>query len=162
MPEQAKYGGYSDRCHLNWRRSDNAIRDKKKTLMTMKNERASGPKGVPIELIKNGPDILMQLLEYVFNCFTGGEEWPHEWKTVYSSNLYKKGDRKQCFNYKGLNIINSFSSLCGKISKNRKYEEEEEQSRFRVGRSCPDNLFCLKQLGTRRMTGQKSRDWHNL
>lgn len=126
----------------------------RKVLMTMKNGRASGPNGIPMELLKNGPDVLMQLLSYVFNCFLKGEELPREWKTAYISNLHKKGDKKQCSNYRGLSVTNSVSRLYGKIIKNRieyQFKEEEEQNGFRAGRSCSDNLFCLKQVLEKRL-----------
>ena len=120
----------------------------------MKNGRASGPNGLPIELIKHGPDALLELLAYVFNCFLRGEELPPEWKTAHISNLYKKGDRRQCSNYRGLSVTNSLSRLYGKIIKTRieqQITEEEEQNGFRAGRSCSDNLFCLKQLLEKRI-----------
>lgn len=43
-------------------------------------------------------------------------ELPQEWKTAYIPNRYKKGDSKQCSNYRGISV--SFKTD-GKIVKNR-------------------------------------------
>lgn len=121
----------------------------KKTVRTMKNKRASGPNGIPIELLKNGTNDLWCILSYVFSCFLRGDDLPKEWKTAYISNLYKKGDRKMCSNYRGLSVTNSVCRLYSKIIKQRiesQVEDVEEQNGFRAGRSCSDNIFCLKQL----------------
>jgi hypothetical protein len=127
----------------------------KKHANAMKNGKAPGPGGVPIELIKYGPDKLFQLLAYTFNLFLRGEELPPEWKTAYISNLYKnKGDRKDCKNYRGLSVTNSICRVYGKIIKSRIedcWEDAEDQSGFRTGRSCIDNVFCLKQTIEKRL-----------
>lgn len=39
----------------------------------MKNGKASGPEGVPVELLKYDPEKLFQLLAYTFNLFLRGE-----------------------------------------------------------------------------------------
>lgn len=45
----------------------------KKTLREMKNDKASGPGGNPIELVKHGPDILIEKLADIFNkCLIEG------------------------------------------------------------------------------------------
>lgn len=36
--------------------------------------------------------------------------------------------------------------ICDLLEQEYGEQEEEEQSRFRAGRTCRDNIFCLKQL----------------
>lgn len=83
----------------------------------MKNGKAAGPGGIQIELIKSAPEILFEMLTYIFNQYLRGEDTPEKWKTAHISNLYKKGDRKKCTNYRSLSVINSFSRIYGKILK---------------------------------------------
>lgn len=133
---------------------DITVNEIKIALRTMKNGRAPGPGGIPIELIKHGTEQLMELLAYVFTWFLRNDDLPTEWKNAYISNIHKKGDRKILSNYRGLSVTNSLSRLYGKIIKNRienEIEDVEEQSGFRTGRSCTDNTFVLRQLLEKRM-----------
>ena len=60
----------------------------------------------------------------------------------------KKGSRKDCSNYRGISVTSVMSRLYGKIPRDLIEEEnkDEEQSGFRTGRSCTDNIFCMKQV----------------
>lgn len=78
-----------------------------------------------------------------------GEAIPTEWKSAFISSIHKKGDKKNCSNYRGLSVISSVGRLYGRILRGRIEKQMidlEEQSGFRPGRSCTDNLFVLKQL----------------
>ena len=126
----------------------------KRAVHEMKSGKAAGPGGFQIELIKYAPEILFEMLTYLFNQYLRGEDTPAEWRTAYISNLYKKGDRKKCTNYRGLSVINSLCRVYGKILK-YKIEQEavdaEEQNGFRAGRSCTDGVFCIRQVITKRL-----------
>lgn len=50
----------------------------------MKNERTSGPEGLPIQLIKSAPEKLYEVLAYILSLFLRGEMLPSEWKTAYT------------------------------------------------------------------------------
>jgi helix-turn-helix protein len=115
----------------------------------MKNNKAAGPGGLQIELIKNAPSGVYEILARIYNKCLQGEETPQEWKKAYITSIYKKGDRRKCENYRGISITSSIGRLYGRILKTRMEEiiqDAEEQSGFCAGRSCIDNIFCLKQL----------------
>lgn len=118
-------------------------------LKSTKNNRSPGPGSIPIELIKNAPIVTIESLAGIFTeCIRGGEV-PGEWKLSYISSIYKKGDRKNCGNYRGISVLSSIGRLYGRILTKRLEQQTsitEEQSGFRSGRSCVDNLFCIKQL----------------
>ena len=65
------------------------------------------------------------------------------------SSIYKKGNKQDCNNYRGISVTSARGRLDGRILKN-KIEGEignvEEQSGFRAGRSCVDNIFSLRQI----------------
>lgn len=121
----------------------------------LKNHRAGGPGGIPAELIKNGTDKLLRLITQLFQKCLNGEEIPEEWRVGYLISIYKKGDRQKCENYRGIAVTATFSRLYGRILKDLIEEEieieSEEQSGFRAGRSCMDNIFCLKQIVEKEM-----------
>jgi hypothetical protein len=65
--------------------------------------------------------------------------------------IFKKGDRREPKNYRGISILNTCYKIYAKIlnMKLQKYSEAfmtETQNRFRKGRSCTDPTFCLKLL----------------
>lgn len=127
----------------------------KKELREMKNGKAPGPGDIPIELVKHGPDILIEILVDIFNkCLIEGQEIPADWNLAYISSIYKKGDRKVCGNYRGISVTSSVGRLYGRILKKRielEYREIEEQSGFRAGRSCMDNIYTLQQIIEKRV-----------
>ena len=74
-----------------------------------------------------------------------------DWDTVVIIPIFKKGDRKQCTNYRGMSLL----SLPGKVYAKcleRKCQEivesklEDGQCGFRRGRSTTDQIFTLKQI----------------
>lgn len=119
------------------------------TVKYMKNNKAAGPGGMPIELIKNSPIVTVEAIARLFtDCLEGGEV-PEEWKIAYVSSIHKKGSKMKCENYRGISVTSSMCRLYGRILKSRiekQIKDSEEQSGFRPGRSCVDNTFCLKQL----------------
>lgn len=122
----------------------------KKTIKSMKNGKSAGPGDIPVELIKHGPPLLWELLADLMNkCIIEGEDPPREWNLAYLSTIHKKGDRTICGNYRGISVLGSIGRLYGKIIKNRvevDFTDIEEQSGFRAGRSCVDNIFSLRQV----------------
>ena len=123
----------------------------KQIIMRMKNGRAAGPGDIPIELIKSGRQKLLEMITILLNKIINGEKVPEEWKVAIITSIHKKGDKRECKNYRGISVINTFSRIYGKIlakliESEYKKMEMEEQSGFRAGRSCIDNIFCTAQM----------------
>lgn len=125
------------------------VEEIKGALKLMKNNKSPGPGGIPIELIKHAPLKAIEILRDIFNKILFGDSIPEEWNKSYISSIYKKGNKRDCDNYRGIAVISSVGRLYGRILKGRvetQIKEIEEQSGFRPGRSCIDNLFSLKQI----------------
>lgn len=121
----------------------------RKAINELKNGKSCGPEGVYAELLKSGTGKLIKILTKLFNDYLNGQEVPKEWKVAYISSIYKKGNRNDCGNYRGISVTSSMSRLYGRILRDlieKEYVEEEEQSGFRSGRSCNDNVFTMKQI----------------
>ena len=61
----------------------------------MENRKAAGPGGPQIDLIKNAPSGVHEILARIFNKCLQGEEIPEEWKKAHITSIYKNGDRKK-------------------------------------------------------------------
>lgn len=74
---------------------------------------------------------------------------PEEWK-IGLYPIFKKGDKLQCGNYRGITMLNIIYKIFSNILLRRlsKYSEEiigECQSGFRPGRSTIDQIFVMRQ-----------------
>jgi len=120
----------------------------RKAVRELKNGKSCGPEGVYAEILKHGTDKLIKMLTWVINRCLNGEEDLQQWKVAYISSIHKKGSKKDCANYSGISVTSVMSRLYGKILGDLTEEENkyEEQSGFQTGRSCTDNIFCMKQV----------------
>ena len=65
--------------------------------------------------------------------------------------IYKKGDRQNCENYRGISILNTCYKIYASILKTRfnvimENIILEAQNGFRKGRSCSDCIFTVNQI----------------
>ena len=117
-------------------------------MRVLKNGKSYGPEGVYAEMLKHGTGKVLKMLAWVINRCLKGEETPQQWKVAYMSSIHKKGSKKDCSNYRAISVTSVMSRLYGKILRDliEEENENEEQSGFRTGRSCTDNIFCMKQV----------------
>ena len=103
------------------------------------------------DLYKYAPQVfklrLLQFLNNIYreNCI------PNERRNAIVTPIFKKGDRREPQNYRGVSILNTCYKIHSKIlnMKLQKYSEAfmtEIQNGFQKGRSCTDPTFCLKLL----------------
>jgi len=57
-------------------------------------------------LIKNGGNELTKSFWMIITKIWETEELPEDWKTAMISPIYKKGDTKDCNNYRGIALLN--------------------------------------------------------
>jgi len=76
---------------------------------------------------------------------------PEEWKESVIVPIYKKGDKTDCSNYRGISLLPSMYKILSSILMSRltAYAEEiigDHQCGFRHNRSTTDHLFCICQI----------------
>ena len=76
---------------------------------------------------------------------------PQAWKDANIVTIYKKGDRTECCNYRGISVISAAGKIFAWILLNRLSSHitpqmvPETQCGFRSNRSTVDMIFCIRQ-----------------
>ncbi|OUM56423.1 hypothetical protein PIROE2DRAFT_28336, partial [Piromyces sp. E2] len=99
------------------------IEEIKNVISTMKNNKAPGPDGFPIEFYKaffSTPELEESFpapgkcLEIIFNKIWNGS-FPRNWNTASIVSIQKKGDLSDCNNYRGISLINVGLKILSKV-----------------------------------------------
>jgi hypothetical protein len=120
-------------------------------ILRLKNFKAPGTDNIPGELFKHGGNALCMEMHELVTRIWNDEELPEEWRTSIMCPLYKKGDKLECGNYRGIALLNTAYKIFANILYKRflPYSESnvgEYQGGFRVGRSTTDQLFSIRQI----------------
>jgi len=100
-----------------------AIFEIRSTVLSMKNNKAPGPDGIPFEFYKaifcnsekyNNITKAQKCLEIIFNKIWNGY-FPHNWNSAAIVSIPKKGDLSNCNNYRGISLINVDLKIMTKI-----------------------------------------------
>lgn len=119
---------------------------------SMQDGKAPGRDGIPSEVWKNGgqkmTDCLLQMIQQVWDT----QSVPQDWRDASIVPLFKKGDRKDCNNYRGISLLSIVGKILSRVLLNRLNAHiasqvlPESQCGFRSGRSTIDMVFCLRQV----------------
>ena len=126
--------------------------------------KASGVDEIKAEYLKSGGYVCAEWMVRLFNVCMSSGRVPKEWKIGCIVPLYKgKGDPLECKNNRGISLLSVPGKLYGRILIERVVENSEgqvgeEQSGFRKGRSCADQIFVLRQL-CEKMKEKGKRVW---
>ena len=149
LPRKTKYSKAKTHS-LGYRRIKISDEELEQSLKSMKNRKAAGPNGLNSELFIYGGSALSNcLLELINKCWKE-RSIPEEWGQARVKSLFKKGKHDECSNYRGISLLNSGYKIYAKIiTQHSKTISEaillEEKNGFRIGRSCIDNVFTIKQ-----------------
>ena len=121
------------------------------------NRKSTGPCDVPVKLFKAEGDTVVDKLHQICLGLWETGDWPEDWTESVFIPLLKKGDLKQCSNYRTIALVSHDSKILLRIISERiraKTETEipEEQAGFRKGRGTRDQILNLRILM------QKARD----
>ena len=123
-----------------------------KTVDRLKMGKATGMDEVAAEYIRSGGYVCVEWMVRLFNVCLNSGCVPSEWKVGCIVPLYKgKGDPLECSKSRGISLLSVPGKLYGRVLIERVVETSEqqigeEQSGFRKGRSCADQIFVVRQL----------------
>ena len=136
------------------------LNEVKKAIASLKNGKAPGADQVNVELLKADENFTPELLTKILGNIWNSEELPACWKTGLIVKLPKKGDLKDCNNWRGIMLLSATSKVLSRVILNRISASvdpllRKEQAGFRKGRSCADQIFTLRQIV------EQSNEWNS-
>ena len=108
-------------------------------------KKASGGDGIPVELFQILKDDAVKVLHSICQQIWKIQQWPQDWKRSVFIPIQKKGNAKECSNYRTIALISHASKVMLKILQARlqqymKRELPDVQADFRKGRGTRDQI----------------------
>ena len=73
----------------------------------LKRHKSPGIDQIPAELIKAGGRTIRSEIHKLINSIWNKEELPEQWKESIIVPIYKKGDKTDCSNYRGISLLST-------------------------------------------------------
>ncbi len=120
-------------------------------LTKLKKRKAGGQSGILPELILYGGVLLWDRLFELMQVVWEEGKVVADWKNAVIVPIPKKGDLKQCDNWRGISLLHVAGKIFARILQERLQQIAEKvlpesQSGFRKGRGCVDMIFVARQL----------------
>ena len=110
--------------------------------------KARGGDGIPVELFQILKGDAVKVLHSVCQHIWKTQQWPPDWKRSVFIPIPKKGNAKECSNYRTIALISHASEVMLKILQARlqqyvNHELSNVQARFRRGRGTRDQIASI-------------------
>ena len=111
-------------------------------------EKASGGDGIPFELFQILKDDAITMLHSICQQSSKTQKWPQAWKRSVFIPIPKKGNAKECSNYRTIALISHTSKVMLNILQARlqqyvNHELQDFQARFRKGRGTRNQIASI-------------------
>jgi len=118
----------------------------------------NGKAGSPLdnmvnELLKCGGIGISKLIQVMLSATWQAEITPDHWHSGVITSIYKKGDKRDMDNYRGITLLSVIGKLHNRIINNRLVKAfdvtntiHEGQNGFRRRRNCIDHILTLSQI----------------
>ena len=117
----------------------------------MKPGKAPGPDNIPLEFFTHGgPELKNRLMLLILKIWET-KTLPSDFRDATIVTIFKKGDRGNCNNYRGISLLSIASKIFARILLDRLLVLAEDvlpesQCGFRPSRGTIDMIFCARQL----------------
>ena len=123
----------------------------KEAIPHISNRKASGCDGIPIKFLKIGGDEAIRVMTRLCSCIWKTKIWSNDWKKSIYVPIYKKGDTKECGNYRTIALILHASKILLRILQKRLenfliLELPIEQAVFRRSRGTRYHISNLRWM----------------
>lgn len=127
----------------------------KKGVSQLRNGASAGPDLFLNEFLKRGTESLLAYIHTLFNKIFDLGYFPEKWAEGHIIPIFKKGDKNEVSNYRGITLLSTIGKLFTRILNNRlnTWAEEyniyvEAQAGFCKGMGTTDNIFILNNVIT--------------
>ena len=123
--------------------------------------KASGGDGIPAELFQILKDDAVKVLHSICQQIWKTQQWPQDWKRSVFIPIPKKGNAKECSNYRTIALISHGSKVMLKILQARlqqhvNCELPDVQAGFRKGRGTRDQIDNIRWIMEKTREFQKT------
>ncbi len=113
--------------------------------------KASGSDEIPVELFQILKDDTVKVLHSICQQIWKTQQWPQDWKRSVFIPIPKKGNTKECSNYRTIALISHASKVMLKILQVRlqqyvNHELPDVQAGFRKGRGTRDQIANIRWI----------------
>jgi len=130
-------------------------------LRSITTNKASGGDGIPVELLQILKNDAVKMLHLICQQIWKIQQWPQDWKRSAFISIPKKGNAKECSNYRTIALISHAGKVKLKILQARlqQYVNRElpaVQAGFRKGRGTRDQIanICWIIKKSKRVPGK--------
>ena len=133
----------------------------KLALESITTNKASGGDGILVDLFQNLKDDAVKVLHSIYQQIWNTQQWPQDWKTSGFIPIPKKGNAKECSNYRTIALISHASKVMLKIPQVRlqefvNRELPDVQAGFRKGRGTRDQIANICWITEKAIESQKN------
>ena len=118
-------------------------------IRSLPNNKAAGVDGLPAEFFKAQPMVAAGLLHPLIDATWVSEKFPEEWNEGIIVKIPKKGDLRDCNNWRGICVLPAIAKIIAKIILERLKNHifatiDASQAGFRPGSSCADHINTVR------------------
>ncbi len=123
----------------------------KRAIRLLKNGKSSGIDSITAELLKADINFATEIIHNLFKNIWAKETIPKNWKKGLIIKLPKKGNLKECKNWRGITLLPIVGKILGRIIIDRitsgvDKSLRKEQGGFRKGRGTAEQIFVLRNI----------------
>ena len=123
--------------------------------------KASGGDGILVELFQILKDDAVKVLHSVCQQTWKTQQWPQDWKKSVFIPIPKKGNAKECSNYRTVALISQASQgmlkiLQARLQQYMNHELPDVQAGFRKGRGTRDQIANIRWLVKKQESSRKT------
>ena len=123
-----------------------------KAIHQIKPAKAPGSGGIPTEVLKVAEPVHLNRILPLFQQIWKTEKLPKDFKDAPITTIYKKGERSDCNNYRGISLLAIAGKISARFLLNRMVKHIadpnlfESQTGFRANPGTTDCIFIARQL----------------
>ena len=129
--------------------NDITVDEVNEQIKRLKRNKAAGCDGLAPGILKLLNVTWIMLLTFLFNVMFNGH-YPHEWNKQKVFNIFKKGDRSDINNYRGISIMGAISKLHYDMVLASRFDQWykplQEQAGGQKCRGCEEQILVIRLL----------------